>query len=340
MLTGAIMVFHWELDDAGLAVSTLAFDAQAIGRRIEAIQAEPSHRNVLTVYPNGTASGHFDIYAEDKMGAGDVLRVDGGGTVLRARPINHNYSQVGWIDLAVVMHQSLFAGRLGKVLLGCSGALLLTNLIVGLKLAWPRRGGWHRVLHPLRPDRSAASLYCWHRTIGLLLVVPASVVVLAGSLLEFKEPLYRCCSDRAVPAEFYAAPASGTAVHLAWRATPAGALSAALLRYPQAAFAGLELPTNDRQWFTILLRQPGELPRVFGTTAVYVDAVDGRVLVDENALLAPVGQRVLDLLYPVHTGEAGGIFGRMLVLLVALLLLIMSALGISLWWLRRSERRR
>lgn len=340
MLTGAIMVFHWELDDVGIAASSFAFDSQAIGRRIDAIQAEPSHRVVRTVYPSGAASGHFDIYVEDSTGAGDILRVDGKGTVLRTRPVNHDYSQVGWVDLAVVMHQSLFAGRVGKVLLGCSGALLLTNLIVGLKLAWPRFGKWRRALHPPRPGVTSASFYGWHRSIGLFLVGPASIVVLAGTLLEFKEPLYRWCGVETSLTERLAAPKADSAARLASRTTPAKAIQVALARYPRAAFAGLELPTNGASWYRVSVRQPEEPRRVFGTTTVYVDSRDGHVLADENAQQAPPGQRLVDLLYPIHTGEAAGIFGRASVLLISLLLLTMSALGTLLWWSRRSDRLR
>jgi uncharacterized iron-regulated membrane protein len=163
---------------------------------------------------------------------------------------------------------------------------------------------------------------------------------LAGTLLEFKEPLYRWCGVETSLAERLAAPKADSAARFASRTTPAKAIQIALARYPRAAFAGLELPTNGESWYRVLVRQPEEPRRVFGTTTVYVGSLDGHVLADENAQQAPPGQRLVDLLYPIHTGEAAGIFGRASVLLISLLLLTMSALGTLLWWSRRSDRLR
>jgi uncharacterized iron-regulated membrane protein len=44
-------------------------------------------------------------------------------------------------------------------------------------------------------------------------------------------------------------------------------------------------------------------------------------------------------LYPVHTGEAAGLPGRLSAFAVALWLLVMLVLGIGLWIARRRPRR-
>ena len=43
----------------------------------------------------------------------------------------------------------------------------------------------------------------------------------------------------------------------------------------------------------------------YGTTVVYVSAVDGRVLLAEDALRAPTARSFMSNLYPIHTGEVG-----------------------------------
>jgi uncharacterized iron-regulated membrane protein len=47
----------------------------------------------------------------------------------------------------------------------------------------------------------------------------------------------------------------------------------------------------------------------------------------------------VDAFYPVHTGEAGGIIGRIVSLSVGCWLATMLVLGISLWWRRGAQRR-
>ena len=78
--------------------------------------------------------------------------------------------------------------------------------------------------------------------------------------------------------------------------------------------------------------------RVFGTTAVYVSAVDGRTLGFNNARRASWRRRFLDATYPVHTGEAAGLPGRMLALASGLLLLGTMLLGATMWWRQRTAR--
>ena len=81
--------------------------------------------------------------------------------------------------------------------------------------------------------------------------------------------------------------------------------------------------------------QPDEWRRVYGTSVVYVAAADGRVLRTEDALRAPTATAFMSNLYPVHTGEALGVAGRVFILLVGAWLLAMLVLGVGLWLARR-----
>jgi uncharacterized iron-regulated membrane protein len=149
-LTGVLMVFHWELDDAGIAGEHRAFDADLLGARVEDLQATRPGQTVTSLYPT---------YLENSDGATDSVRVDGHGTILRERPLDHDFAHTGIIQAAVILHQSLFAGDRGRLFIGCSGLLLLSNLILGLTLAWPRVGQWQRALTPVKMRMSAALLY-------------------------------------------------------------------------------------------------------------------------------------------------------------------------------------
>jgi len=332
-LTGMLMVFHWELDDVSIRAEHRPLDVARLGERIDALARERPRHVVTSVYPTAGAADRYDIYIENEAGATDAVRVDGAGMVLRERPLDHDFTHTGLIQAAVVLHQSLFAGDLGRSLIGLSGLLLLTNLVLGLKLAWPAMGQWWRALRPAKGARTpTATFYSWHRALGLWLALPASVLITAGILLAFDSSLEHWLGADAAPPGL-----SNPPPLVSLPIAPALALATALQRYPRSTLSGMRLPTKDEPWYRIRVRQPNEIRRVFGTTVIYVSAADGEVLADESAFSAPLARRFMDILYPIHTGEFVGIAGRVTALAIGTWLVTMLSLGFCLWWSRRAR---
>jgi uncharacterized iron-regulated membrane protein len=233
------------------------------------------------------------------------------------------------------MHQTFFAGERGKVFLGCSALVLLTNLILGLKLAWPRRGEWRRALVPSAAHPRVAKVFAWHRACGLWLALPAFVLIAAGMLLAFEDPLDDFLGTSAPPAALAQVASAQVKSLTTALIAPGQALQVAQSRFPLAKLASLRMPSEGSPWYRVRVLQPGEPARVYGSTAVYVSAEDGRLLAVDDAFKAPLRQRFVDMLYPIHTGEIAGLPGRLLVMAFSLWLLTMLALGITLWAGRR-----
>ncbi|MCE3284087.1 MAG: hypothetical protein K0R70_343 [Steroidobacteraceae bacterium] len=286
-LTGLLMVYRWELDEAPLAGDAVPLDAASLGARIESIQADPAGRTVTSLWASGGVDGRFDLYVDDAQDNTEVVRVDGAGRVLRARA-----SGDGFIPTAASLHQTLFSGDRGKFVVGVSGLFLLASIVIGLVLAWPARAKqWRQVLLPRGARAGVARRYAWHRAAGLWLGVPAVVMLGAGTT--------------------------------------------ALAQFPGSELSGVAFPADGQPWYRIRVRQPAEWRRVYGTSVVYVAADDGRVLRTEDALDAETATAFMSNLYPVHTGEALGVAGRVLALTMALWLLTMLVLGVGLWLARR-----
>ena len=258
------------------------------------------------------------------------MRVDGEGTELRELPRDYDYPAPGLFQTAHDFHETLFSGDRGKWLLGLSGFVLLSNLLLGLKLAWPAVGQpWRRVLLPGVAGPPAAKFFKWHRALGVCVLVPAIVIVACGVLQEWP-------ADRWLGAE----PATPTVrKSIQMETAPLGAaLALALQRYPGARLSLVEMPGADQPWYRIRLRQDGELRRVFGQTTVFFDARDGTLLLDNDAFKLPLNEKIANAFYPVHTGEFLGLPGRVISLLTGLSLLTMGVLGAGMWWTRRSAR--
>ena len=324
--TGCLIVFRWELDDAGVAGSRAAFQAERLGARLDRLAAEPD-MHISSVWSANDSASRFDIFYS-QAGMDRTLRVDGQGDPLRDRR-NDTLSNGNIFDRLSDLHMALMLGDAGRAFLGLSGILLLTNIGLGLKLAWPRAGQWLKALSRPRGKAAVPLLYGWHRTLGLWMAVPAFITISAGVLLAFDDGLESLFKAE-IPTPAASAPASGNAIK------PSTALTAALTPYPGATLSGFSMPDTDTSWYKIRLRAKGEMPRIWGITTIYISTHDGRILSNYDARQAHNPVRfMLDTIYPLHTGQIGGGAGRILQLLIGLWLITMVGIGVSLWWTRK-----
>ncbi|MFT4075492.1 MAG: PepSY-associated TM helix domain-containing protein [Asticcacaulis sp.] len=325
-VTGCLIVFRWDLDDATTRGPRASFEAQTFGAHLDTLVAQAG-TEVSSVWAATGRGDRFDIYYS-KGGVDRTLRVDGTGHAVRDRD-NSGLSNGNIYDRLSDLHMALMLGDIGRTFIGISGLLLLTNLGLGLKLAWPRAGQWLKALRKPKTKAGVPFLYGWHRTLGLWLSVPALITVAAGVLLAF---------DDAIETGFKVdiAPPQGLPAQTSSHIAPSQALNAALSAYPGATLSGFSMAADDQPFYKIRLHAPGEMPRIWGMTTVFVSATDGRILsVYDARRLHSAPRLLLDVIYPLHTGQIGGFFGRIVQLLIGLWLLAMIGLGLTLWWKRR-----
>ena len=170
-LTGVLIVFHWEIDDALVPGGATRVDLAAIESRIASLESGRAGATVGSLWETGGKPGRFDLYLDAPEGSSVVL-IDGTGSELRERSDDEIFADGGWVNSLVVIHHNLMGGDTGSWIVGLSGLVLLSNIALGLILAWPRRGQWRRVLFPRQVKAGTASAsYTWHRTLGLWCVV-------------------------------------------------------------------------------------------------------------------------------------------------------------------------
>lgn len=327
-ITGVILVFRWELDDASVGGTWAAADAAALGSRIEAIEKEGG--KVGSMWSNAMDADRFDIDYTDTAGAERVLRVDGAGRVLRDRSADLMLSQGGIYDSLTRFHHSLFAGSTGVWIVAISGALLLSNLIFGLRLALPRLAMWRRALFTKPVGGGHAQLYGWHRVVGLWGTVPALIVVAAGVLIVLTDEL-ESVLDSSVPMPVAAAASSGPGIGAGQ------ALALAQARFPGSTISALAMPGEGEPWYRVRVRAPEEIARMWGTTTIFVSSADGSVVGEHPAQTASAGRSFAEFVFPLHTGQIAGTGGRVALLLIGAWLITMIVLGTKLWYSRSSR---
>jgi len=332
-VTGAFLIFHWEIDDALLDGRDAPLSLPAIEERIGQLTAEGSGNSIGSMWTSAGSDGRFDLYMDTADGS-SVVRVNGAGEILRSRPDGERFAHGGWIDSIKSIHHQLMSGAVGSWVVGISGILLFTNILLGLVLAWPIRGQWRRALKlPAASAGPVARSYGWHRSLGMLAGIPALFTVAAGVLLVFSDQTETIITPEPMVEPILQSTGPIT-VGLAEAAT------VAMKAYPAASLSAVYLADSENPIYQIRLRQPGEDRRAYGKTAVWVSAIDGQLLQDYDALNAPGRRRFVDGLFPFHTGEFGGKFGRFATLLIGLWMALMVVLGLQLYLRRRKMGKR
>ncbi len=330
-LTGVLILFNWEVDDALLAAENSRFDAVAIERSLEDISSENPDAKISSVWTSGSGNSRFDVYLSGPDGD-HTVRIDGSGQILRVRGDESGLANGGWIEILVLVHHNLLSGDIGSWIVGISGSLLLSNIVMGVVLARPWKVGWANALKPVSPKAKQARRYSWHRAVGLWAAIPVFITVSAGVLLVFYDGLEAAMGTP--PRTTVIERRDGTA-----EIGVAQAVNIALSEFKQSSLTAVTMPGDGELHYSIRLRQDNELREIYGTTTVIVSAIDGRVLETFDARNASAERTFLDSLFAVHTGEAGGLAGRILMILVGLWILTVSILGALLWWSRTQRRR-
>ncbi|WP_168072204.1 PepSY-associated TM helix domain-containing protein [Caulobacter sp. SSI4214] len=223
----------------------------------------------------------------------------------------------GWVRS---VHERALLSQGGAGLIAASGAFLITGVLIGAWLGWPRPGKWRVSFDVARWRNPAQRRYGWHRAVGLLAAGP--LVIIAGT------GVYMATLDlnpsRAVPAVLTAPPIG-----------PQRAYEIAHARFPEAVFSSLQFPTQTRGVYAVRLTQPTEVRRRSGRTLVEVDARTGHTAKIYDPLNAPLAARLSDLVLPIHYGEMGGLIGKVLAAAAGLSLPALYGLGLWIWLARR-----
>jgi len=330
-ITGTLSVFRWEIDDWTVVGERVPVDIKSVGAKVDGLAAAPN-TSVSSVWTSGTHAGRFDVHY-DLNGEGRVMRVDGQGRVLRDRNGDQLAARGAIWDTITSIHTSLKLGDTGEWLIGFSGLLLLSNIALGLKLAWPKRGTWRKTLLAKPAGRSAAKLYGWHRKVGLWFAFPALLTVTAGVSMVFSDGLERHLGAELADPVLHAPVIAKSEIGFA------NAIEVARKAFPNASFSGVSLPDDEQPWYRVRLHNSGEVPRKWGTTVVWVGSRDGQIIGTYDAAKPRAGRAVTDTLYAVHTGQIGEAPGRLIVLAIGLCLLTLIGLGVPLWWKRRAVKK-
>lgn len=258
-----------------------------------------------------------------------------------ARPLSDRRWGSFFVSFIYELHQELLLGRPGEIVVGVMAVLLLVSIGTGLYLWWPAPGKLRRAL-TFQPGNSIVRThYDLHKLTGLGGAIVLTLLALTGFYLEFPQvvtqvvswvsPVRDMSPDEHPQSELQAG---------APKIPLEQAIAIARATFPDARPMWVGLPQDERDSYSVGLRQPGEVRQAGGQTEVWIDQYSGSVRRVTDWRRFTGGETFLAWLFPLHNGEAFGLAGRWIVFVTGLTPLILYGTALRMWWLKRIAHQR
>lgn len=229
------------------------------------------------------------------------------------------------------LHSSLLLGGTGRTIVGLSGIAWLIIVLSGIYLWWPRNGKFKRALKLKSDGNSVRFNLDLHRVSGIYTAIILVVVTFTGVYLIFPEyikPVVKVFS----PLE--KTPKDLTSIRMAQDAKPIAiedAVKIANRAFPNATLSHIGLPIDAEDTYKIYKRQESEVRKTKGKTTIWIDQYSGKVLLVKDPLNVSAGQSFINWQFPLHSGEALGMTGRLMIFASGIVTLILLITGTTLW---------
>ena len=339
-ITGSLLVFYVELDrviDPAVATSRATTPPRPI---------EDVFRTLRAAHPERDRAWRLELPMTDGdpvtaryYRAKEKAHVTFAPLIVRIDP---RTLEVGparfWGDFAMTwiydLHYTLLLDRTGRTIMAIVGIVLLVSLASGLVLWWPSSGRWRSALAWKPRASTERRTYDLHKLSGVWGVVLLAILALTGTMLG--EPKWFVPAIDRVSPLFVAPAVAATPSDV--RITIDEAVRIARGRFPAAEPRWIETPDGPEGVYRVQLHQPGEPGRRFPKTNVWIDPGTGVVLAVRDPKSEGAGDTVLAWLHPLHSGEAFGLVGRIVVLLAGFSPPLLFVTGVMRWRQKRRAR--
>lgn len=255
----------------------------------------------------------------------------------RATVLGEQGPNEGLVHTIVDLHVELLAGRVGGLLVGITGLLLVLLTATGLVLWWPRRLQrlWRTLTIAWRHGPRRFN-YDLHRAGGFYTALFLFLTALTGTAFIFYPTTQQLISTLTATEPW--PPSAPTVAETQGVETPGAVSYQKVMRaveqvLPEAEPTYLYFPESKEAPVTVRLRTPPEW-HPNGRSFVYVRPSDARVLRVDDAREAPWGAQVLQTFYPLHVGAVGGIVVKWLYVILGLAPAVLSVTGTIIWYQR------
>lgn len=233
------------------------------------------------------------------------------------------------------LHFQLVAGRIGSILVGLIGVVVLVSILSGVILWWPLWKNSWRAAFAIR--RGKRFNYDVHKTLGICSAALLIVVTFTGVYMEFPTVFVSVANTFTTVTEPHDELTS-VRQESSPPLTPDQALEIASRTFPHATFDHLHPPQGDDGSYEVAFRQPDEIQQSFGRSQVFLDQYSGDILDVRSPDNFTAADAFFAWQFPLHNGEAFGLAGRWAILILGLTPAILYTSGMLVWMRKRRPK--
>ncbi|MDD5036084.1 MAG: PepSY-associated TM helix domain-containing protein [Methylococcaceae bacterium] len=352
-LTGSILVFCQEIDELlnpGLMAVTPRPGGEAAFRPLDEIiaaarKAVPADaKQGFGFYPRHDAVAYklaFSVPAKAGGGTDErqVLVDPYSAEVLGTRLLKAAGDKLPrtFIGLVFELHYDLWLGwDTGGPLVGIVCVLLIVSVLTGLIVWWPLTGKWRQALTLKRGASTERWVFDLHKTTGLYTALVLLALLESGIYMNLPEQFYTLVRVFSPAVNRYqvksAPPYDRPSITLA------DAVRIVAARYPEGRYDWLYGVTEPDSAYTVCKHGLAHLSRFVGRACVVVDRYSGEILHVQGPDAGTAGDRFVLWQWPLHSGQAFGWTGRMLVFLAGLACPVIYITGVIRWMQKRRAK--
>ena len=351
-LTGSVLVFWQELDEAinprlYQASQATHQNRKSIDELIAAANAVAPKgwvsASVNALHDNGNAVFGFyypepDLTPEQAESLTIALNPTTAEEVTR-RVFYHAWNPLKHCLLGFFfkLHYALFLGETGVTIVSILAVIFFVSVMSGLILWWPLTGNWKRVLTIKRKASAERFNHDLHQTAGFYSLIVLLALLVSGIYFNLPDQFRWLVEQFSTVTEDAKAVPQPTPPMSA--AVLENALQKIVSQHPQAEAHYYVFSPDPTVPFTACFRNVPELrPYVLTNRCYQLNRHSGEVLAITDPAHGTGGDVFMQWQWPLHSGQAFGWTGRILVCIAGLMCPLLFVTGVIRWLQKRKVK--
>jgi uncharacterized iron-regulated membrane protein len=242
----------------------------------------------------------------------------------------YNYDH-RWLQKIYDLHENLLGGLTGKKINAWFAMLLLVVSIAGLLLWWRGKKYWRLGLEYRIQASWKRQMWDLHNLGGFLFFLPLLILAVTGIYYSYESQFATAAGVLTHSPTSIRTPRSSVP-GAKWRPVD-DILRSSDQAAPDCKPTIFYFPKSSDTDFYVRVRCPYD-PHAVGLTYIYVDPPTARTILVDRFYQEPSGMQIVRLMTPIHYGDVGGLFTRILWILIGLTPGVLFVTSLLMWWNR------
>ncbi len=242
-------------------------------------------------------------------------------------------------DFILRLHYTLGLGLGGAKIVGFVGLGLLFSMLTGLILWWPNPGKIKNALMIKGNSSRERFNYDLHKTFGFYSSLVLLFLILSGVYMIFPEYGRRLVSVFSSVKEPYPIYRSVVPTTDKTKISFAKVKEITDARFADGEYRFISIPANDQDVYFVGKPGSNDVNQKSPYRRLWIDQYSGKIIHVQDSDTRSAGDVFVEWLYPLHSGEAFGFIGQIIILISGLVPLVLYVTGVSRWLQKRNAKK-